>query len=155
MKQQAYAARNLTESIVAFAQFARSHGLNIGIQETQDALQSADHGLLKDRNLFRSGLKALFCHSPEECRIFEKLFLLYWDTNPMDLQETKSSTSVRGMVEKKTNASLVMLGRGKTVEEKVEGKNITGASETERLKKTDFSCAWERRRSAGPPRTSR
>jgi len=139
MKQQAYAAANITESIVAFAQFARSHGLNIGIQETEDALQSADYGLLKNRNQFRSALKALYCHSPEEREIFEKLFLLFWDTNPMNLQETKSSTSVRGWVEKKTNTSLVMLGRGKTERDMEEGKSISGASETERLKKTDFS----------------
>jgi hypothetical protein len=43
------------------------------------------------------------------------------------------------MVEKKTNTSLVLLGRGKTEKEKEEGRDITGASETERLKKTDFS----------------
>jgi len=139
MKQQAYAAGNITESIVAFAQFARSHGLNIGIQETQEALVSAKSGLLIHRHLFRSALKAIFCHSPEECSLFEKLFLLYWDTNPIDMQETKSNTSVRGLIEKKTNPSLVMLGRGMAEEETEEGKNITGASDTERLKKTDFS----------------
>ena len=38
MKQQAFATGSITEGIVAFAQFSRSHGLNIGIQETQDAL---------------------------------------------------------------------------------------------------------------------
>jgi uncharacterized protein with von Willebrand factor type A (vWA) domain len=139
MKQQAFAAGNITEGIVAFAQFARSHGLNIGIQETQDALVSADSGLIVHRDQFRGAMKAIFCHSPEECSIFEKLFLLYWDTNPMDLQETKNKTSVRGVIEKKTNASLVMLGRGKAEEETEEGKNISGASETERLKKTDLS----------------
>lgn len=139
MKQQAYATRNLTESIVAFAQFSRSHGLNIGIQETQDALTSAENGLFVHRDQFRAAMKSIFCKSPEECRIFEKLFLLYWDTNPMDLQETNKKSSVLGVVEKKTNASLVMLGMGKTEEENEEGKNISGASETERLKKTDFS----------------
>ncbi len=46
MKQQAFAARNITEGIVAFSQFARSHGLNIGIQETKEALVSAGCGLL-------------------------------------------------------------------------------------------------------------
>ncbi len=139
MKQQAYAAVNLTESIVAFSQFARSHGLNIGIQETHDALVSAESGLLVHRTQFRSALKAIFCHSPEECEIFEKLFLLYWDTNPVDLQDAKSRTSVRGIIQNKTNASLVMLGKGKTDEETEEGKNISGANETDRLKKTDFS----------------
>lgn len=139
MKQQAYAAVSITESIVAFAQFARSHGLNIGIQETQEALVSAESGLLLHRDQFRAALKAIFCHSPEECSIFEKLFLLYWDTNPMDLQEAKNRVSVQGVLAKKTNLSLVMLGRGRTEEETEEGKNISGASETERLKKTDLS----------------
>ena len=139
MKQQAYAAVSITESIVAFAQFARSHGLNIGIQETQEALVSAESGLLLHRDQFRAALKAIFCHSPEECCIFEKLFLLYWDTSPMDLQEMKNRVSVQGVLAKKTNLSLVMLGRGRTEEETEEGKNISGASETERLKKTDLS----------------
>ncbi len=139
MKQQAFAARNITEAIVAFSQFARSHGLNIGIQETKEALVSAGCGLLSYRKNLKSGLKAIFCHSPEECRIFEKLFLLFWDTNPMDLRETKSKTSVTGLVEKKSNTSLVMLGRGKTEHETEEGKNVSGASETEQLKKTDLS----------------
>ncbi len=57
----------------------------------------------------------------------------------MDLRETKSKTSVTGLVEKKTNTSLVMLGRGKSEHETEEGKNVSGASETERLKKTDLS----------------
>jgi uncharacterized protein len=139
MKQQAFEAAGLTESIVAFAQFARSHGLNMGIQETCDALSSAGGGLIVHRSQFRSALKAICCHSPEECRLFEKLFPFYWDTNPIDLEEAKSKTSVRGVVDKKTNASLVIMGRGKTEEENEEGKNITGASETERLKKTDLS----------------
>jgi uncharacterized protein with von Willebrand factor type A (vWA) domain len=139
MKQQAYATGNLTESIVAFAQFARSHGLNIGIQETQEALTSADSGLFIHRAQFKSALKAIFCHSPEECRVFEKLFILYWDTNPLDLQDENRKNSVRGVVDKKTNASLVMLGMGKRSEETEEGNNISGASEAERLKKTDLS----------------
>ena len=139
MKQQAFETGSITESIVAFAQFVRRHGLNTGIQETRDSLLSAECGLLVNRDQFRSALKAIFCHSPEECSLFEKLFILYWDTNPVDLQETKSKTTVRGVLERKANSSLVMLGRGKAEAETEEGKNITGASETERLKKTDFS----------------
>jgi uncharacterized protein len=139
MKHQAYATGNITESIVAFSQFARSHGMNIGIRETQDALQSADSGLLTSRNQFRGALKAIFCHSPEDCRVFEKLFLLFWDTNPVDLEVSKNRASVRGLIEKKTNASLVMLGSGKKENETEEGKNTSGASDAERLKKTDFS----------------
>jgi hypothetical protein len=53
MKQQAFATASITEGIVAFAQFSRSHGLNVGIQETQDALEAAAANLLIDKNEFR------------------------------------------------------------------------------------------------------
>lgn len=139
MKIQAYAATTITESIVSFSQFARMHGLNIGIQETETALQAAEKNLLADRNNFKNSLKIIFCTNPEERQLYEKLFSLYWDTNPMDLREEKNKLSVQGMVNKKANSSLVMLGRGKTDEESAEAKNISGANETERLQKTDFS----------------
>lgn len=139
MKQQAFQTRNIAESVVGFVQFARSHGLNVGIQETQDALRCAKEGLISNRESFKYALKAIFCNSPEERKVYEKLFLLYWDTNPVDLQETKNKSSVKGSFRKKDNASLVMLGRGKTEASEEEGKNVSGANETERLKRTDFS----------------
>jgi len=139
MKIQAYAASTITESIVSFSQFARMHGLNIGIQETETALLAAEKNLLADRNNFKNSLKIIFCTNPEERQIYEKLFSLYWDTNPMDLREEKNKMNVQGMVNKKANRSLVMLGSGKTDEASAEAKNISGANETERLQKTDFS----------------
>ena len=143
MKIQAFATSTITESIVAFAQFVRSHGLNIGIEETELALLSAEKELLSHRNNFKSALKIIFCTNPEERQLFEKLFTLYWDTNPMDLQEMKNKTTVKGVVEKKANRSLVMLGRGKNDDETEEAKNVAGANEKERLQKTDFSKLHE------------
>lgn len=139
IKQQAYQTSSLSEGIVAFAQFARSHGLNVGIQETQDALQAAELGLMPDRDRFRQALKSIFCTSPEECQVFEKLFVLFWDTNPTDLEERKGKMSVQGSFNKKANASLVMLGQGKTEQTEEEAKNVSGANAAERLKKTDLS----------------
>lgn len=139
MKQQAFQTKSISESIVAFSQFARSHGFNVGIQETQEGLCCAKEGLLTNRESFKYSLKAIFCKSPEERLVFEKLFLLFWDTNPADLKETKSKISVQGTLNKRKVASLVMLGRGKTEITKEEGKNVSGANETERLKRTDFS----------------
>jgi uncharacterized protein len=139
MKQQAFQTNSITESIVAFAQFLRSHGLNVGIQETQDALRAAEAGLFENRRLFKFALKAICCNSPEEGIVFEKLFLLFWDTNPVDLRENKNKTVVQGAVSKKANASLVMMGFGQTEEGAKEAKQVSGASETERLKKTDLS----------------
>ncbi len=137
MKIQAFATNSISESIVAFTQFARSHGMNVGIQETQDALRAADE-LLDNRSSFKFALKAIFCTSPEEGRLFEKLFILFWDTNPIDLAD-KNKTLVQGVIEKKRSGSLVMMGDGKKEDELEEGKSVTGASETQRLRKTDFS----------------
>lgn len=139
MKLQAFQTKSIVESIVAFVQFARSHGYNVGIQETEDALRCVQEGLINNRDSCKYALKAIFCTSPEEQKMFEHLFLMFWDTNPIDLKETKSKTSVQGVLNKKANASLVMLGRGKTAAPDEEGKQMSGANETERLKRTDLS----------------
>ncbi|MFM9947608.1 MAG: vWA domain-containing protein [Saprospiraceae bacterium] len=143
MKKQAFETKSITEGIVAFSQFTRSHGLNVGIQETQDALQSVTGPLLTNAALFKNALKTIFCASPEDRRLFDRLFVLFWDTNPTDLVVRKNKTTVQGAIENKANPSLVMLGRGKTDEDAEEGKNVSGANEIERLKTTDFSKIGE------------
>jgi uncharacterized protein len=143
MKQQAFQTNSLTESIVAFVHFLRSHGLNVGIQETQDALQATNQNLFTNKTLFKYALKTLFCSSPEERLQYEKLFLLFWDTNPIDLRKNKDKTTVLGLVNKKTNASIVILGYGKTAPDTEEVKQVSGANETERLKKTDLANLTE------------
>jgi len=111
----------------------------VGIQETQDALQCGKKGLITNKESFKYAMKAIFCNSPEDRKVFEKLFLLYWDTNPFDMQEPKNKTLVQGSLKKKTNASLVMLGRGKSEAPEEEGKSVSGANESERLKRTDLA----------------
>jgi uncharacterized protein len=137
MKVQAFSTRSISESIVAFAQFARNHGMNVGIQETLDALMALRELNITDRNIFKFALKPLFCTCPEDSKLFEKLFILFWDTNPIDL-DNKNKATVKGAVEKKQTGSLVMMGEGANNIDIEEGKNVTGASETERLRKTDF-----------------
>lgn len=139
MKIQAYATSNITESITAFSQFVRTHGLNVGIQETETALTAASKKLLISRQNFKNSLKVIFCTSPEERQLFEKLFSLYWDTNPVDLSEMKYQTSVQGITEKKANRRLILLGQGKSDQESDPAKNVSGANEMERLQKVDFS----------------
>ncbi len=140
MKLQSFQSTTITESIVAFAQFVRSHGLNIGIQETADALKVAELGLLLERKPFKNALRAIFCNSPEEILLYNGLFNLYWDTNPVDLRENKDSRSIKGQLLKKNQATLVMLGQGKSEnDEAEEAKNVSGANEIERVRKTDFS----------------
>ena len=143
MKLQAFQTSTITESIVAFSQFVRNHGLNIGVEETELALQAAKGRLLTDRRNFKHALKIIFCANPEERQLYEKLFSLYWDTNPIDLQENKNKMTLQGVVEKKANRSLVMIGRGKTNEHTAEAKNVSGANDAERIQQTDFSKIQE------------
>jgi len=143
MKLQAFQTSTITESIVAFSQFVRSHGLNIGIEETELALQAANRQLLQTRKNFKHALKIIFCTNPEERQLYERLFSLYWDTNPIDLKEEKNKTILQGVVERKTNRSLVMMGHGNADKETTEAKNISGSNEAERLQKTDFSKIQE------------
>lgn len=139
MKIQAYSTTSITESITAFVQFVRTHGLNVGIQETETALEAAGKKLLTNKKHFKNALKIIFCTSPEERLWFEKLFSLYWDTNPVDLSDMKYETKVQGITEKKANRRLIMLGQGKADEESDAAKNVSGANEIERLQKVDFS----------------
>jgi len=139
MKHQAFGTKSITESVVAFMQFARGHGLNIGIGETQEALFCASQDLIQNRKAFTYALKAICCTSPEERKVFDQLFLLFWDSNPLDQQDQKNRTLLQGLVQKNTNASLVLLGHGSTDPRTTEGKSFSGASRTERLKKTDLA----------------
>lgn len=139
MKLQAFATTSLTEAIVGFAQFVRHHGLNVGIQETQDALEAANNSLLISKLSLKFSLKAIFCASPEERLLFDRLFGLYWDTNPIDLRENKNKTTIQGSINKKANSHLVMLGQGNSPHTEEEAKSVSGANEVERLQQTDFS----------------
>lgn len=136
---QAFQAAGVTESIVAYAQFLRSHGMNIGIQETQDALTLSEMGLIGKRSDFKYALQSLFCTTPEEERMHERLFTLFWDTNPIDLEERRNKTSVQGVFDRKANASIVMLGRGNSKAPDEEAKEVSGANSAERLKMADLS----------------
>jgi len=145
MKQQAFATQSITESIVAFAQFARSHGLNAGIQETQYALLAAETGLMAHRDSMKYALKALFCHSPEERLVFEKLFVLFWDTNPIDMEgDRKNKTKIQGKVEQKANPSLVTMGFGETEASEEEAKSITVAYATKGMTRNEHTNLQKR-----------
>ena len=113
----------------------------MGVQETQDALNAARHDVLVYRPIFKNALRAIFCTSPEEQKRYDRLFSLYWDTNPIDLQpDRKNKIAVTGTLQKKNTAALVLLGQGKSnPDEEEEAKNVSGANASERLRKTDFS----------------
>jgi len=112
--------------------------MNVGMQEMQDALMAIKELDITNYNTFKFALKPLFCASPEDRLLFEKLFVLFWNSNPLDLNE-KSNTKVRGASKKRDPGSLVMMGKGAAGKQDEEGKNVSGANAAERLRTTDFS----------------
>ena len=96
-KVQAFQSASLSESIVGFAQFARAHGLNIGIQETQDALKAASMGILLEKAHFRQGLRSLFCTSPEEILILINCSACTGTPTPLILTRGKARLPFRAV----------------------------------------------------------
>lgn len=132
-------------AVIAFAQFVRASGLNVGIQETLDALEASRAGILEDRTAFRYALKALFCCHQEDGPLFDRLFKQYWDTEGEIVRPLKKAFR-QSVYMRKHQSSLVMMGRGRSQEEAETGKNVSGANAMERLRETDFSKVNEMER---------
>jgi len=61
-------------SIIEFCQFARAHGLSVGIQQTLAALEAAKSIGDVDRQGFAFALRAALTSSKEEWELFLRLF---------------------------------------------------------------------------------
>jgi uncharacterized protein len=130
---------NIAEATIGFAQFARNEGLNVGIQETQEALLAADFGTLDQKRILSFALKSIFCTSPEETILFDALFDQFWGRKKMAIHSRQIQKN-RSNIQKKAANSAVWMGFGdEGEEEKEDSKNISGANKMERLRKTDFS----------------
>ena len=136
------AHHSLSESIIGFAQYARSQGLKVGIGESKEALKAAEYGMIFHKDRFRFALKALFCSSKEEGNQFDQLFDQYWGKEKGAIRSRMEFHNQSNLL-KKGKSSLVMMGRGKSEEAKEESKNISGANAVERLTTTDFSKVSE------------
>ncbi len=131
--------KNIAEATIGFAQFAREEGLNVGIQETQEALLAAEYGTLDNQSTLKFALKSIFCTSPEETVLFDTLFDQFWGRKKIAIHSRQVRKN-RSNIQKKAANSAVWMGFGdEGKEEKEDSKNISGANQTERLRKTDFS----------------
>ncbi len=141
MRTRAFISKpgELKEAIVAFARYARANGMQVGVQEGQEALKAAGQGILSSKKSLRSGLKALFCTRYEDVALFDRLFDEFWSTQPETTGKTSKKIVNPSNLYRKVQSSLVVLGQGKTAAEEEEGKHVSGANAEERLRKTDFS----------------
>lgn len=130
---------SLTEAIIGFVHFAREEGLDVSIQDSQDALKAALCGLAKDRQLLFYGLKSLFCTSTEEGVIFDSIYEVFWGEEKLEVKG-KTTFKNQSNLQKKTPASIVMMGFGDDkAKEEEDARNVSGANKVARLRKTDFS----------------
>ena len=126
-------------SVLGFCELCRSHGLNIGLNHSNQALVAAKSGFINDSNSLKYALKALFCTSEEEYSTFDRIFDIYWRKKRHEYMP-KTRTRKQTKIVKQTKGSVVMMGAGEEEEnEKEESRNVSGANKTEALRQTDFS----------------
>ena len=130
--------KNISEAILAFGQFARFYGLNVGVKESIEALEIAKLGLANTNKAFYFALKSIFCTNLEDLPIFDSIFEQFWQDNMAGVKG-KTLFKNQSNLQKKTPASVVMLGKGNSEEGDEESKNVSGANQIARLRKTDFS----------------
>lgn len=131
---------SLTDAILAFGQLARDNGIQVGVQESLDAVRMAEKGIIGSSKYWYYGLKTLFCCSEEDGTVFDELFDWFWGRERNSIRNhirMQNQSNIR----KNAPASLVLLGTGKRTESEDEedSKNVSGANAIERLRKTDFS----------------
>jgi uncharacterized protein with von Willebrand factor type A (vWA) domain len=132
----------ISGAIRAFAALARRRGLNVGVQETLEALEAARAGLWTNKGALRAALRALFCCHREELALFDQLFDAFWNTGDPPGKAARKISGHAALAREKP-ASLVMLGKGNAAAGVEEGKQVSGAHAAERLRRTDFSKVAE------------
>ncbi|WP_406005420.1 VWA domain-containing protein [Streptomyces sp. NBC_00637] len=66
------------DRLVGFVAALRAHGLRVGTGETVDAAEAAAALGFADRGLLREGLAATLLHAPDQRRVFDTVFDLYF-----------------------------------------------------------------------------
>ena len=129
----------LTKPIVGFCRFVRANGLNVGLQETLDALIASRVVPLADRETFKFALRSLLCSSKEEYELFDQLFDRYWLRSLRAAAIQKRDGQARVEVRTMEAAGQRSSDEAAPSDEESDRKATAGASAQERLKKTDFS----------------
>jgi uncharacterized protein len=130
----------ISNAIIGFAQYARQKGMNVGIEDTFNALKAFDMGLYEDKLSFYFALKTLFCTSKDDIPVFDDIFQVYWNIEPDNgQQETKKKVKSEKNIQKEETI-LTIWGKGnKDKSDEKDSKTTTGANIVEKVRKTDFA----------------
>jgi uncharacterized protein with von Willebrand factor type A (vWA) domain len=128
----------LDQHLIGFSRYLRLQGLNVGVQETLDALQAIKTVSVPTEANVKAISRSLFCNSKEDFLQFHELFDTYWKGDP---KRFKSHLEVSHRVQKKESpSSLIWLGAtSQATENEQQSKEVSGANTQERLCRTDFS----------------
>ena len=131
--------QGIEASVLGFCELCRSHGLNIGLNHSNQALLAARCGFINEGNSLKYALRALICTCEEEYPTFDRLFATYWREKRHEYMP-KTRTKKQTKIVKQTKGSIVMMGSGDHEEKQTdESRNVSGANKMEALRKTDFS----------------
>jgi uncharacterized protein with von Willebrand factor type A (vWA) domain len=129
-------------SITEFCQFARVHGLTVGVQQTLAALEAAKAIGNMDRQNFAFALRAALTSSKQEWDLFLQLFEAFWSGSS---QKPKPPSREVGAAKlyagrfKASSQTLTMESIGDESSAEGDSKAVAGASAERRLQRMDFS----------------
>jgi uncharacterized protein with von Willebrand factor type A (vWA) domain len=135
----------LNRKLVEFCRFVRAQGLSAGVKETLNALAAARLSGVTDRTTFPLALRAVLCSSKEEWDRFDYLFRSFWNAADLELPAATPKRRDRKSRGTKTTLPLgaperqLVVGTASGRVEEEGGRAVVGASEQQRLRKTDFS----------------
>ena len=125
-------------SIIEFCQFARTHGLSVGIQQVLAAIEATKLIGDVDRQGFALTLRTAVTSSKEEWDLFFQLFESFWNTSENKTTSDKAGKAKTSQSKASSRTlSIEAVGDGSTPE--TEGKAVSGASAERRIRKMDFS----------------
>jgi uncharacterized protein len=134
-------AEHLSESIVEFCRFLRTHGFSADMRQTMTALEAANTINAANRQSFGFALQAALCSNSEEWESFPQLFHRFWgESQPRPRSaagEYKGSS--KNESHDRRDGSTVFLGQAGNAAADGKGKAVYGASAQQRLKRVDFS----------------
>jgi len=129
-----------TTSIIEFCQFARTHGLSPGIQQTLAAIEAIKSIGDVDRQGFALALRTAVTSSKEEWDLFFQLFDSFWDASePKNKPTSDKAGKAKTSQPKASSRTLGIESVGDASSPEAEGKAVSGASAERRIRNMDFS----------------
>ena len=129
-----------TTSIIEFCQFARTHGLSPGIQQTLAAIEAIKSIGDVDRQGFALVLRTAVTSSKEEWDLFFQLFDSFWDASEPKNKPTSDKAGKAKTSQSKASSRILSIESVSDVSSpEAEGKAVSGASAERRIRKMDFS----------------